>query len=440
MHPKVIWQEGLLLTPQHLQQAFNASDQLARELGLNANSFLWGIDELVIDELALTHGRIRVARISGRFADGTPFVWDEESEPERVLEVDLNEAFEGSGVSQLCVHIRLPKAIGQVSGESIARYQLQKSALIPDEFTQAQPVSIDVGVHNLSLVCGEVPSQAFDFVTIACVERQNDVFKLDRDFIFPANALSSDHNLLRRLLMAANTLKNKGNDLNRNSISSGGDLEAKVKSLEARFRVAALMRASAEIYLAINVDGVHPFTLYTAMHRARTELALLIFGKTSEITARYNHAKPSDTLLPLVELIEQMVATIANSYTFKLFEWNENRFEIELESNESAALMIGIKATDAINLEGWLSTTVICWASDLERHRSVRIVGFQRRILGRESLPEELFSSGYQIVEVQVEAKPSDTTIVVCPSLDEHHYSLPEEVVCIAEVSSGLGE
>lgn len=70
---KVVWSEGMLLQPQHLQQSERNRDHV-RHLSLRATvPWAWGFCELEIDAAALELGKLALVRAVGVFGDGTVF-------------------------------------------------------------------------------------------------------------------------------------------------------------------------------------------------------------------------------------------------------------------------------------------------------------------------------------------------------------------------------
>ena len=70
---KVLWSEGLFLTPQHLQQADRYHEHALLE-GLRAlNGFIYGLTELRIDEDALNGGDFILQSAAGLMPDGLVF-------------------------------------------------------------------------------------------------------------------------------------------------------------------------------------------------------------------------------------------------------------------------------------------------------------------------------------------------------------------------------
>src|SRR5688500_14834678 len=70
---KVVWSEGMLLQPQHLQQSERHADHARHLLLRSTTPYAWGFAELEIDQAALSLGKLALVRAVGVFGDGTVF-------------------------------------------------------------------------------------------------------------------------------------------------------------------------------------------------------------------------------------------------------------------------------------------------------------------------------------------------------------------------------
>ena len=70
---RVVWGEGMLLTPQHFQQSERYREALQRERGRVQSPLLWGIREFAIEPESLAGGELRVTRCVGILPDGSMF-------------------------------------------------------------------------------------------------------------------------------------------------------------------------------------------------------------------------------------------------------------------------------------------------------------------------------------------------------------------------------
>ena len=70
---KIVWQEGMLLRPQHLQQQDRYYQQQTRHLLQTSVPNNWGFFEIAIDQQYLMMGKIVISHAAGILPDGTLF-------------------------------------------------------------------------------------------------------------------------------------------------------------------------------------------------------------------------------------------------------------------------------------------------------------------------------------------------------------------------------
>ncbi|MDR1397825.1 MAG: type VI secretion system baseplate subunit TssK [Desulfarculales bacterium] len=73
LEEKVIWDEGVLLKPQHFQQQDRYWDNQLCQRSMSLANYGWGFTEFYIDEQYLSLGKIVLSRAQGIFPDGTMF-------------------------------------------------------------------------------------------------------------------------------------------------------------------------------------------------------------------------------------------------------------------------------------------------------------------------------------------------------------------------------
>jgi type VI secretion system protein ImpJ len=143
---KVVWSEGLFLTPQHLQKNEYFLENFARDLIAENNlDALYGFSALEIDRSLLDLGKFGLFRAKGIFQDGTPFDLSQE------LVIDIPE-----GASHVIVYLALPvHREGNVAvsfGEIVkTRYRAYDVDVYDNTESNSEPVKIEVAELNLSL-------------------------------------------------------------------------------------------------------------------------------------------------------------------------------------------------------------------------------------------------------------------------------------------------
>ncbi|WP_051448966.1 type VI secretion system baseplate subunit TssK [Tolumonas lignilytica] len=133
---KVVWREGMLLRPQHLQQQDRYYQQQFKQLLQTARPQNWGFFELEIDRQYLMMGKIVVARAVGILPDGTSFQIDPYAHP--TLDVK-------SGVYDALVYLALPLSASNSVENRLAD---EKQVITPFVSYESQAYDSNYGAQN----------------------------------------------------------------------------------------------------------------------------------------------------------------------------------------------------------------------------------------------------------------------------------------------------
>jgi type VI secretion system protein ImpJ len=198
-HHPVVWSEGLLLTPQHLQQADHALHHLISDRFRQAHAFEWGLTQIDIDREALRNGRVSVSAVRGVLPDGTPFAAPEDDglPPARSLEGH----FDGRAES-LTVYVGLPTSrpgrpqLGMArEGHPTPRFA-EESIELPDDNTGSDERAVSVARKNLVVLFPDDALGDHDHLPVAEVVRTSDgAYALRETYIPPSLALSASEPL-----------------------------------------------------------------------------------------------------------------------------------------------------------------------------------------------------------------------------------------------------
>lgn len=89
-HNKVVWNEGLFLRPQHMQQQERYLERYVELRAGGLRPYSWGFAELELETDLLAIGKLGIKRARGIFPDGTPFAMPGDDPLPPPLEVDAN--------------------------------------------------------------------------------------------------------------------------------------------------------------------------------------------------------------------------------------------------------------------------------------------------------------------------------------------------------------
>jgi type VI secretion system protein ImpJ len=172
---RVIWSEGMFLSPQHLQSLDRFHESLLSvRLGAVA-PWAWGAAELQIDPAALAAGQLRVQRFAGVLPGGL-WVSFGEGDPEAPPPRPLAEAFPASART-LDVWLGVPReregiiSAAPPGGDGPpARYTLAHRP-VQDAMQPGAPVSVPFGAPAARLLLGAESREDHDAIKIAEVAR-----------------------------------------------------------------------------------------------------------------------------------------------------------------------------------------------------------------------------------------------------------------------------
>ena len=199
---RVIWSEGLLMTPQHMQQLdrFHEERLNARLDAIDREG--WGVLACELDMPALDSGMVAVRQFEGVLPDGTPIAFDatsREAPPSRPAEEHL-----AAHQAVLEVYVGLARThearnnVGATKG-GLTRYY-PTTDLTHDRYGEAQPQEVDVACSNLRILFGDEPREDYSAIKVAEIRRAADGrLVLADDYIVPCLRASASPVLARLL-------------------------------------------------------------------------------------------------------------------------------------------------------------------------------------------------------------------------------------------------
>lgn len=201
---RVVWTEGMLMRPQHLQQADRYHEQLLSARLAAVSPYDWGVLAVEIDERALAAGQVRVQKFVGVLPDGTPLAFDAshaEAPPTRTieghfaptaraLEVYVALPAEREGVSNYS-----PKAAASAA-QSGTRFTVEPRTVY-DGAAGGAEAEVQFAQRNVVVLFGDEVRESFDAVKVAEVVRSaGGALTLREAFVPPARRISASPFLL----------------------------------------------------------------------------------------------------------------------------------------------------------------------------------------------------------------------------------------------------
>lgn len=275
----VVWSEGLLLTPQHLQQHDRALRHLVAQRLRMAQSFEWGLTRLAVDAEAVRNGRIVLTEAAGVLPDGTPFSLpdDDPLPPQR----DLAGHFD-TGADALPVYLGLPAASpsraqlgpAPAPGAPGPRFDVD-TAELPDDTTAQSARPVEVQRRHFRVLFPDDALGEHDHLPVAEVVRTAEgAYALREGWVPPCLSIGASESLMRQVAVLRELLVAKSTFLGDQRRQRGGIADFSAQD-------------TANAMLLYTVDARIPALSHALLHRA---------------------AHPEQVYLELMELAGQLCA------------------------------------------------------------------------------------------------------------------------------------
>lgn len=388
------WHEGMLLAPQHFQQANLRQEALVHHRTANLYPYYWGFRNLQVDDERLTEKIFRVKSLDAIMPDGLVASHGSDDDD---LSLDLKPYEEQIQRHPTLIHLAVT---GRVSGlSSVAGAQARYVSVEGEPVVDANTGGGEVAIPRLRpmlrlLIADEVPKK-YVSIPIARLTFGEKGLARSEDFEPPRLQVIPREPLAEQCRWVIQQLRAEGkrlvdtvrSDVMANHASQLIATQALVRSL-----VAPLPRLQA-----LHDCGVaRPFEVYLAMCEVLGNLAAMGRSRVPAELRPYDHDDPLAAFREVRQAIQGILdEELSKVFTGFPFRWDRQAFnlyfeEAWLEEPTASSLVLGVRARPEISPEAtaqWVRKCAIASESQMERMRHQRIRGLERlRIEGETEL------------------------------------------------------
>lgn len=316
---KVLWNEGMLLGPHHLQQWDRYHQTVLRESLRSIQPFGWGVSELVVDTEALASGNLVVNRCVGLLPDGLAISlpdWDSPP-PSRQIEPAFDAQRERLGVylgaptDQPGTLLCSPDGVGD--GRP-TRYRNQQ-VNVQDQTMRGNPRQITAAVKNLKLLFDS--DQLDGNVTLKIgelVRTATGGYALAEGFAPACLSIGASTCLMTILRRVVENLSTKATELASQRRQRAHGLSEFTISESANFwYLHTLNSALPGLLHCYNNPTVHPEQLYLHLgHLAGQLYTFSDIGEPKDLPV-YQHDDPTTTFTLLEQKVRSLLETVIPS-------------------------------------------------------------------------------------------------------------------------------
>jgi type VI secretion system protein ImpJ len=309
---KVVWSEGMLLQPQHLQQHDRfLQTQLEARVG-TLSPYAYGFSMLEIDPQQLMLGKLSLVRCRGVLPDGTPVGLPFDDEMPLPLEIP-------SDARDMKVVLALPslrRGVAEVDNtpgcENFARFRSSEHEAWDSNGLDSSAM-LSVGKLRLRLAFENDVGDAYTSLGIAQVveKRADKSVVLDRDYCPPCLDIRAAERLGSLLDELQGLLQQRGETLAAQLTQTDGSGTAQIADF---LLLKTLNRSQPLIRHLATMTGLHPEQLYRDLSCLAGELAIFTQADRRASTYPvYRHDDLAATFAPVMVDLRRSLSAVMDA-------------------------------------------------------------------------------------------------------------------------------
>ena len=316
---KIVWNEGMLLTPHHFQQWDNYHEELLNSRIQSTLQYEYGVLDLQVSNEAVANGNFQIINLRGVLPDGLMVnVPDAESVPDMR---PVGNHFPTEAAS-LGVHIAIPvKKYGEANYQANGSRStnnlrfLQEGVSVKDETTGSNEQPVALAKSNLRIIFDDELRDGFTSMKIAELERSaTGQLKLSEEYIPPILKVSASvwlSNMLRQLVEILITKSGSLSEQRRQSRASLADFTtSEVAVFWLLHTVNSAIPSMAHFFRS---PLLHPERLYIEMSELVGKLMTFSVDSHPKDIVKYDHDDLYFTFSTLSSQLKDLLETVIPS-------------------------------------------------------------------------------------------------------------------------------
>ena len=376
----VQWHEGMLLRPQHFQQADRRIEHLFSYYLGTMSTHPWGVLEFSYDKAALVTGLVRILDLEAVLPDGLALSLHQGAGEN--LSLNLASYDEDLKKRPMTLYISVPEyreGKANAAGE-MSRFRSCEKQMAFDENTGDDGVSVPTLHPNVSLVLSEVwPSQG-GCLPLLKLQKIENAYQI-LEFIPPPLKVATDSSLGILCNTLVRRIREKAAFLSERLSSQSSDF----MSAEGENALKAFSGGLLPLEAMIGAGVCHPFEVYLQLTNLAGHLSTLFAGQLAPSFSPYDHNDVRESFLQVIRFCEEMLDRIQEGYYLAAFTLENRIFSLTLQPSwMKPQLIVGAKASAKMSEKDvieWISQAVIATEDSVGPCREKRILGASRTII-----------------------------------------------------------
>ena len=432
------WHDGMLIGPQHFQEAFFRSEDLIHYYAKNLSPYAYGITKIKVDDSAFTTGAFRIEEVEGIFPDGLEFCYDSKLDSDLIIKLaDYSDEL-SKNVLTIFLSVPLRSDTNSISMDELSRYRESKAESAFDHNTGGEELEIPRIRPRLKLYISEIAPAHHSSIPIAKIFMDESVFRMS--FFAPPMTKIVRGSILWDICISVSQKIRQKIQTVLDDLQRIRSLSQKQYYFDKYFTVHALIIALPRYEAALRSQSLNPFFLHLEMLSLLGSIYTIDQSTVPPVTVEYDHDNIYDGLDQIRTIIFQILdREIPTSFKIRHFTkvGDDFRYTLNEVILKGEVIVIGFRKPFNVKKEEfieWIKSAIICNSASYELVRERRLLGFKRDIVDKydELIPQR---SVYLIVlnNTEQDFKEGDS-ITVAPSVQQSFKFSPDEVLLYRKI------
>ena len=308
---KIIWSEGMFLRPQHFQQNDRYFESLIENRCGPMRPYSWGIEELHINQEALSLGKIEIAKCKAILPDGTTVNIPTADSPPIAIEPDKNTKDENFYLCLLEKRPNATEATRENDEDIAARYGIKISNVRDASLPEDSNAPVELGEKNLVILTESDERAEYACIGIGKIieVRSDKRVVLDDTFIAPSVDCQNNQELKGYIKEIQGLLKQRAEAIAvRLGVDDKGGGTAQIED----YMLLQLINGYEPVFAHLeNLPSFHPEALFQICLKLAGELATFT-SKSNRPTGlpQYQHTDLTSTFVNIIGELRRSLGVV----------------------------------------------------------------------------------------------------------------------------------
>lgn len=435
------WHEGMLLAPQHFQEASLRAEMLTSYHQLATHPYPWGIRHLETDPVKLAGGEFSILSLEAVLPDGLILSFDHRADP-RGLSVNLEDYKDALAKGPLTLYLAVPErrpGAPLTVGED-PRYRGDEGPVVTDGTTGEGEMRLPRVVPRPRLHVGDTLPDRLSGFPIARVKLEGEAFA-EAEFV-PAHLLITRASPIGQSCQRlATRLREKAIYLSERAGSPVGQSDQPML-IRSQLLINGLISALPPFEALLKTDRAHPFALYLSLCQIVGAMVIVGGVRIPPTLEAYDHDDPLKSFNDAIGFAVRMLDRVSEAYTAIPFTDADDVFSLVLEEAWCEdGLIVGVRARHGMTEQeaiAWVEGALIGTESSLPDIEETRVLGAERVQLERERALDLVPTRGVVLFRIEADPEyiaPGERLLIL--SRDHGKRAAPQEIVLYIRNTAG---